>query len=244
VLAVAGIVALQVLPGSGHSGPAAPGTRTSAGILVPAVATDASTAQGRSLGRGDAPVTLTVWSDFQCPSCKVFSDTIEPRLIANYVVPGKLRIVYRDLDIIGPESDAAATAARCADQQGAFWPYHDVLFANQKAENSGAITPGRLKDMADAVGLDRKAFDACLPSTDLLNQVQAETREGQTRGRATPTLDFGSRVISGSPPYDQLRVIVDGLIASAGGSPAPSDGASPAGSAGAPPASAGPSATP
>src|SRR4051794_10018496 len=127
VVAILAIGALQFLPGSGHSGPAAPGTRTAAGILVPATGTPESIAFGRSLGRPDAPVHLIVWSDFQCPACKAFADTNEPQLIRDYVTAGKLRLDYRDLVIIGPESAAAAAAARCADQQGKFWPYHDVL---------------------------------------------------------------------------------------------------------------------
>ncbi len=233
VVAVVGLIALQLLPGSGHSKAAAPGTRTTVGILVPALGTDITSAQGRSLGRADAPLKLIVWSDYQCPACKNYSETIEPRLVTNYVNTGKLLIEYRDMVIIGPESQAAAAASRCADQQGQFWPYHDVLFANQAAENSGALTPNRLKDMADALGLDRTKFDACLPSTDLLSQIEVQTTEGRTRGKSTPTLDFGSRVIAGSPAYPELAKIVDELLAAAG-TPAASGA----------PASAGASATP
>ena len=238
VVAVVGLIALQFLPGSGHSGPAVPGTRTSAGILVPAIGTPTNVAFGRSLGRPDAPVRLTVWSDFQCPACKSFAETVEGRLITNYVVPGKLRIDYRDLDIIGPESDAAAAAARCADDQGKFWQYHDVLFANQAAENSGAITPARLKDMADAIGLDRTKFDACLPSTDLLTKIQVETRDGKLRGQSTPTLDFGTQVIAGNPGYDSLKTTIDQLLVQAGAAGSASPAASGSASAASPAASA------
>ncbi len=215
VAAVVAVVALQLLPGSGHSGPAAPGTRSAAGIFVPAVGIPTDLASGRSLGRADAPVHLTVWSDFQCPACKAFAEGTEWRLVAEFVRVGTLRIDYRDLTIIGPESTDAAAAARCADQQDMFWPYHDVLFANQPAENSGALTPQRFKDMADAVGLDRPAFDACLPSSDLRAAVQAEVAEGHTRANATPTLDFGTEVIPGVPAYEQLKATIERLAAAA-----------------------------
>ncbi len=232
VVAVVAIGLLQLAPGSGHSGPAAPGSTSAAGIFVPADGTPENIAFGRSLGRPDAPIHLVVWSDFQCPACKAFADTNEPQLIRDYVIPGKLRIDYRDLVIIGPESSAAAAAARCADQQSQFWPYHDVLFANQLPENSGGLGPKRLKDMADAIGLDRVKFDACLPSNDLFNQIQAESQQGQGRGNATPILDFGTVVIEGSPPYDSLKQTVDGLLAvapSASATGASPSGASPSG---------------
>src|SRR5205085_2561385 len=144
------------------SGPALPGTRTAAGILVPAIGTPDALAKGRTVGSATAPVVLTVWSDFQCPACRAFATTVEPRLIADYVTPGKLRIEYRDLVIIGAESRVAAIASRCADRQGAFWPYHDVLFANQGQENSGVLSASRLADMAVAVGLTADAFAACV----------------------------------------------------------------------------------
>jgi len=214
-VAVVAIVALQFLPGSGHAGPAAPGTRTAAGILVPAVGIPTDVASGRSLGPVDAPVQLTVWSDFQCPACKAFAEGTEWRLVADFVKAGTLRIDYRDLTIVGPESIEAATAARCADQQGMFWSYHDVLFANQAAENSGALTSQRLQDMADAIGLDRAAFDACLAGGDLRAAVQSDTAVGHTRANATPTLDFGSQVIPGVPAYDKLRATIEQLAAAA-----------------------------
>jgi protein-disulfide isomerase len=212
LLAVVAIGALQLVP-RGSAGAATPGTRTAAGILVPAEGTPDAMATGRSIGLADAPLTLTIWSDFQCPACRQFAQTVEPRLIRDYVTPGKLRILYRDLLVIGPESHAAAVASRCAEDQDAFWPYHDVLFANQAAENSGALSAGRLADMADAVGLDRGTFDACVGTGHMTAMVDAETLQGQGRGKSTPTLDFGSLILAGSPPYADLTAKIDGLLA-------------------------------
>ena len=242
VIALA-VVALQP-KAAGPVGPAKPGTRTSAGILVPATGTPTRFAFRRTLGRPDAPVHLTVWSDFQCPECKTFAETSERQLITDYVVPGKLLIEYRDDDTVGPESDAAAAAARCADAQDMFWPYHDVLFANQAPANTGALVPARLKDMADAIGLDRTKFDACLPGLDVFNDARADTHAAQQRGTAVPLLDFGlgSAVLEGSPPYDTLKATIDALLAQAP-VPVPSGASAPAGpSAPAPSSAAAPSA--
>jgi protein-disulfide isomerase len=218
IVALVSIGGLWVLQQRGHEPVGPVGSRTAAGIVVPTVTAPAGLAHDRSLGSATAPVTLTVWSDFQCPACRAFSTTVEPSLIGAYVATGKLRIDYRDLLIIGPESHAAAVAARCAAAQDRFWPYHDILFANQAAENSGAFTAGRLAAMADAAGLDRLAFDACVADPATASAVDAETAVGRTRGQSTPTLDFGSVVIAGSPPYADLAARIDGLIAAAAAS--------------------------
>jgi protein-disulfide isomerase len=232
------VVALTLL--QPHRGPAllpipspvAPGTTSAAGILIPAEGTPLGTAFDRDLGRADDPVRLTVWSDFQCAACKDFTENTLPRLVTTYVVGSRLQIVFRDLAIVGLESPAAATAARCANAQGKFWPYVDVLFANQAAPNTGQLLPARLEAMADAIGLDPNAFDACLPSADVYSQVEAETQQGQARGDGVPLFDFGSVVLSGAQTYDTLAQTVDRLLAAPRSSAAASvlaSGASPVG---------------
>jgi protein-disulfide isomerase len=213
IVAVLAIATLTLLQAPTAGGAAQPGTRTAAGILVPTSGTPEALVTGRDIGMDGAPLTLTVWSDFQCPACRLFAQTIEPRLITEYVAPGKLRIQYRDFLIIGPESHSAAVGARCADRQGLFWPYHDVLFANQAAENSGALTAKRLVDMADAIGLARGDFEACVADDAMLEAAEAESRQGHARAQSTPTLDFGSFVFAGSPPYPQLTAKIDELLA-------------------------------
>jgi protein-disulfide isomerase len=250
VVAIVAVAALQFLGGHGSSGPAVPGTRTSAGILVPAVGTPMQMADGRALGRVDAPLTLTVWSDFQCPNCKIFAEQTEGRIVTNYVNTGKLRLVYHDMDIIDPApgglSDSAATAARCADQQGKFWQYHDVLFANQGAENSGWTSRQGLDNMADAIGLDRTKFDRCLGDNDIFNAVRAETKQGLALGNGTPLLDFGSLQVPGARSYADLSVIIDKLLAGALASPgaSASAGGSPAAGASGQPVPSGAAASP
>ena len=223
------IGALQLLPSGSNGGPAQPGTKTAAGILVPLVGTPANLTDGRSLGRADAPVKLIVWSDFQCPACRIFATQIKPSLTRDYVASGKLRLEYRDYILIGPQSTDLAAAARCADEQGAFWPFHNVTFANQGIERSGWATKGKIADLADAVGLNRPTFDACVASGVAAAAATAETATGRGRVTSTPTLDFGSQVIAGSPPYEQLVPIIDELLAAAAASG--SAGSSPAASA-------------
>ncbi|MGZ4158725.1 MAG: DsbA family protein, partial [Bacteroidia bacterium] len=85
-----------------------------------------------------------MWEDFQCPACGNFTRQIEPTIVDRYVVPGSVRLTFHDDAFIGQESLDAASAARCAGDQGKFWPYHDWLFANQNGENEGQFSRDRL----------------------------------------------------------------------------------------------------
>jgi protein-disulfide isomerase len=166
-----------VRPGSsgGESTAAAPtgGALPSIALVTPTVASPHGLEAGRTIGRTDAPATLVVWGDFQCPYCGRFTRETEPRLYSDYVIPGKLKIVYRDWVFIGPESVSAAVAARCAGDQGNFWQYHDYLSWNQHGENQGAFSRDRLDAIAAALGLDLSAFRACMAKPAVFDAVQA-----------------------------------------------------------------------
>ncbi len=193
----------------------------SAGDLkTPEDPTPKSVWNARAVGPDTAPLTLAVYSDFQCPACDLFSSQTEPQLVRDYVVPGKLRLVYKDYAFIGKESLDAAVAARCAGDQGLFWPYHDYLFANQKGENKGEFSRDRLIAMGEAVGVDQAPFQACLGTEPPLQATKDETLEGQGKGvNSTPTLFLGDEKISyGS--YQDLAAQIDSALS--GASPAPS----------------------
>lgn len=180
---------------------------------TPTVLSPQALADGRAIGASGAPATLTVWEDFQCPVCGEFTRQIEPRLYADFVVPGLLRIVYRDWAFIGQESFDAAAAARCAGDQGRFWPYHDYLFWNQGPENGGAFSRARLDAIADVVGLDRVSFDTCLDSGQELAAAKAETAAGATAGiGVTPTLVVDQTVMPGAPLSDLQYAALSNVI--------------------------------
>jgi len=202
----------------------------------------------RALGQANAPVKVEIWSDFQCPACDTFATTIEPDLIDQYVATGKAYVVYRDRVVIDQaatdvESHQAAAAARCAGDK--FWPFHDYLFENQKGENAGTFSSAFLASVADAVGADRSAYDACMANgaADRVAAVNAETAEGAAAGvNQTPTIALNGKLLSGgAQPMTTLGPAIDALIAAASGSPAPSasPSASPALAASASPAASG-----
>jgi protein-disulfide isomerase len=92
---------------------------------------------GKTLGAEDAPVTVYLYEDLQCPACARFSRETLPDLIARYVEPGTAKIVAEPIAILGPDSVPAAEAADAAGEQDRFWEYSTLFYLNQGAENSG-----------------------------------------------------------------------------------------------------------
>lgn len=216
---------------------------------------------GMTLGSANAPVTLEIWSDFQCPSCGVFARETEPLLWETYIPNGTLKMVYKDAAFQGrkssdpyDESVEAAAAARCAGQQSQYWQYADWLFWNQNGENLGAFKPARLQQIADAVGLDRTAWDACVAGGTQQPLVKASTDAAVAQGiDSTPTLYLNGVKYVGAMPYSQLAPLINAAAASAAPSgsagasagtspsPAPSPSPSPAASSSPSPSGVSPS---
>lgn len=151
---------------------------------------------GALMGTADAPVKIVEWGDYQCPACGILARSIEPQLVSEYIAPGKASFEFRNFTFLGEESQRAAAAALCADQQGAFWPFHDTLYANQHGENQGAFSDERLRSVANKLGLDMPAFNACLDDAATASTVAASTAAGREQGvNATPWLTVnGTRV--------------------------------------------------
>lgn len=213
-------------PAGGAATPSASGEPTAPAVMQPLVTlpplaapeflTPTVLADGRSLGEPTAPVTIEVWADYQCPYCGLFSQQVEPRIVATYVQAGKARLVFRDLAFLGEESRWAAVAARLAEEQGSFWPYHDWLFANQIGENKGAFAIERLREIAGRVGLEMDQFDAGL-QIDAARAAFAEIRaEAEADAAAlsisrTPTIVVDGTVIEAND-WESIRTAIDAAL--------------------------------
>jgi protein-disulfide isomerase len=189
-----------------------------ADLREPTVSTPVGLADGQALGAADAPVTLEVYSDFQCPACGVLARSLEPLLISEYVTPGDVRLVYRDFAFLGQESIDAAVGARCAARENRFWQYHDYLFANQSGENRGAFSAGQLSAIAATIGLDMEAYGACVADPAERQAVlDARTAAGSVPINSTPTLVIvDGQTFVGVPDYSELRAALDAALAAAG----------------------------
>ncbi len=193
------------------------------GLVTPTAPTPVALAAERAIGKAGAPVTLELWTDFQCPVCGQFARTVEPSLIGTYVTPGTLRIVHHDAAFQGAkgnssydESIEAAAGARCAADQGAYWPFQDWVFANQNGENKGAFAAARLTSMASAAGLDVTAWKACLATGTAQKAAQAETAQAVAAGvNATPTMRLNGQTIVGIRSVTELGALIETAAAAA-----------------------------
>jgi protein-disulfide isomerase len=159
-------------------------------------------------GAANAPVTLVEFTDFHCPFCKQVLPTLT-QLLARY--PGKVRLVFRDfpIDSLHPQARRAAEAARCAQDQGKFWEYHDLLFAN--APNA---TPEELKRYAEQVGLDLAKFEPCVSGGVHRAGVQRDFDEGVRLGiTGTPTFFINGRPFSGARPLEEFARLIEEELA-------------------------------
>ena len=135
---------------------------------------------------------------------------MEPPLIADYVAPGKVRFEYRDYAFRSPQAVRAAEAAACADDQDAFWRYHDTLFLNQSAPD--AFSDARLKEMARLLGLDTGAFNRCLDSGEKRQQVEASLAEGKAQGvDSTPSVFVNGTDVPWQG-WDTLKQAIDAAL--------------------------------
>src|SRR5262245_11194762 len=102
--------------------------------------------QGPALGSPTAPLTLTEYADLQCPYCAQWTRETLPVLVRDYVRTGKLRIVFRGLAFLGPDSSTALRAAHAAGEQNHLWDVVHGLFTRQGAENTGWVSNDLLDD--------------------------------------------------------------------------------------------------
>ena len=120
-----------------------------------------------------------------------------------------MRFVYRHMAFLGEESVWAAAASECADEQGQFWTYHDVLFTHTAGRSQGVFTQPNLKLYAAELGLNGGAFNSCLDSGRYDGWVRAQTEVARQKGvTSTPTLIVNGRLVSPVPAFDDLRRLI------------------------------------
>ena len=178
----------------------------------------------RVRGNSAAPVTIIEFSDFQCPFCLRAHSTVQS-LLAKY--DGRVKLAYRDFPLreIHPQAQLAAEASRCAAEQGKFWEYHDLLFANP-----GKLGEAALKEDARTLELDAVQFDFCLDSGKIKPSVEEDLQAGAKAGvNGTPGFFINGIFLNGALPAADFEKIIDGelpktLPASA---PSPTSGSAP-----------------
>lgn len=179
--------------------------------------------RGFLVGAPDAPVTLQIYADYQCPHCRTFATMIEPQITENYVATGDVRIEFLDFTVVGVpgldaltddslESVQAAEAAMCAAEQDAYLPYRNALFSGEMRPNSGAFSDENLVAMAEDLGLDTDRFAECLENGVYEDAVISFVYLAIERGvQGTPSLSIngGEPFFVPETGYDGIRELLD-----------------------------------
>ena len=167
------------------------------------------TATLRAIGPETAPVTITEFADFGCFTCKAWHQFgIREEILAQY--GDQVRFVWRDFPVTTPQSPRAAEAGWCAHDQGQFWAYHEILYAN-----APEFSDPQLQAYAVEISLDPQRFNACLEGREYQATVENERLAAQDLGlRSVPSFLVNDQRLIGPPSYDQLVTIIDEILAS------------------------------
>jgi len=172
------------------------------------------------IGDPNAPAVMAFWSDYQCPFCRRTEEDVIPQLIANYVKPGKLKILFKDFAFLGPDSFAAGLAARAVWETAPdkFYEWHKAMFDKQDDENAGW---GKKEDIlaltktiagVDAAKVEQLMIDR---ATIYQTAMRADGTEGQSLGiDGTPGSVIGKRLLVGAQPYEQFKAAIDASLGS------------------------------
>ena len=172
-------------------------------------------------GNPDAEITIVEFSDFQCPFCARFYVQTLPLIEQEYLDTGKVNLVYRDFPLqIHANAVPAHIASECADEQGQFWEYHDVLFERQKEwesiprEDIATI----LIQYSEDLELDRDTFELCLGSNVMSLEIQKDYQDGVKYGvRGTPAFFVGNEetgyvALSGAQPFEAFQRVIESKL--------------------------------
>lgn len=123
------------------------------------------------LGDPSATITIVEWGDYQCTFCYKFHQSTLDSIKRDFIETGKVKLVFKDFPLNGPDSVLAAEAAHCASDQGKYWQYHDELYKNWGGERTGWITLDSLRQFATTTSLDLEKFNECLDDHKYLDKV-------------------------------------------------------------------------
>jgi protein-disulfide isomerase len=186
-------------------GGGAPPAAANAPAPGPAKKVDVGNAPVR--GPKTAPITVVLFSDFQCPFC----GRVEPAIAElEKAYPGKVRVAWKNFPLsFHNNAKPAAEAALAAHEQGKFWQMHDILFKNQQA-----LSAADLEKYAKEIGLDVAKFKSAMESHKFAAQVDADTKQGTDLGvSGTPASFINGQMLSGAVPFDEFKKIVDAELA-------------------------------
>ena len=171
------------------------------------------------LGDKSAPVTLVEFGDYQCHFCNVFFEQTEKSILADYVKTGRVSMLFKDYNIIGPDSVDASHGAHCAGAQNLFWEYHDALYSHWDGENTGWASQHNLESIADGIQkLDLEKWSYCMQAQPYAQRILASNADAHALGlTGTPAFFVVGpdtlTPIMGAKPYAVFADALDSALA-------------------------------
>lgn len=140
------------------------------------------------LGNSNAPITILEWGDFQCTFCYKFHQSTLDVINEEFIKTGKVKLIFKDFPLNGPDSFLAAQAAYCAQDQERYWQFHNELYKNWAGERTGWITRNSLEKFANTINLNLDEFNKCLDEKKYEQKVTTLHEFGKEIGiDATPS---------------------------------------------------------
>jgi len=230
---VAAVIVVAIAAGINHAWPifgeSGGGKSNTVSVALPTAAAaataeapvvDMDVGDAPTKGPADAKVQIIEFSDFECPYCAKFVIETLPQILSTY--GDKVLFAFKDYPLpasMHPYAEKAAEAAECANDQGKFWEYHDLIFQNQsqlstlvQADPTNGVNQvvEQLKQYAASLSLDTAKFNQCLDSganaekvaSDATAMTEALTAAGVTRF-GTPSFFINGKFTSGAYPFDE-----------------------------------------
>jgi protein-disulfide isomerase len=179
---------------------------------------DVKTVGAPYIGEKNAPVTIAYWTDYQCPFCKQFETTTMTQIMDNYVKNGKVKIVFKDFQFLGPDSTVAGLYGRAVwDLYPAeYFTWREAMFTKQDNEQGGFGNETSIKALtATIAGIDATKVSKAVTDkkAEYQKQIDADKTEGGTFGiNGTPGFIIGTKIIAGSLPYAEFTQAIDAVL--------------------------------
>ena len=166
------------------------------------------------IGNPNAPVVIAYWSDYQCPFCKRFNDDAIRQIVKNYVNNGKVKIVFKDFQFLGPDSQIAGLAGRAVWEiaPAKFYIWHKAMYNAQDAENSGWGNKADILALTKSLGIDSVKVGQLMDSkaSQYQREMNADRKEADSMGiKGTPAIIIGHNSLIGAQPYAVVKQLID-----------------------------------
>lgn len=168
------------------------------------------------IGKQDAPLTMAYWYDYQCPFCQRHEEQTMPQILKDYVDTGKVKIVFKDFQFLGPDSQTLGKYSRAVWEVAPdkFYQWHKAVYDNQGTENTGWATEAKITSITTGVlgASDTGKIAALVKSKgdEYQKEMDADKAEGTAMGvNGTPGFIIGKQLVSGAQPYSVFKQVID-----------------------------------